>query len=259
MVSEKPTYEELERKIESLEKRLSSVALAMKKIRAREKKYRFIAENSSDIIFIIDDRARYTYISPSYEMHLKRGSELLGKSGFDHIHPEDREYVREIFFSSIESMSQGRVEFRYNHPERGYIWLEALGKPLMMDDGTVQAVVTSRDVTKRRQAEDELRKSEERFRAIFESSEDIIFLKDFELRYVMANPAAQEFFGLSSPELAGKIDSELFGREWAAHMEDSDRRVLKGKILEEVNTHPGHDINKTYHVKKLLFGVQTER
>ncbi|MGM0611659.1 MAG: PAS domain-containing protein, partial [Thermodesulfobacteriota bacterium] len=250
MASKKPSYEELKRKVESLEKRLSSVTRAMKKIRVREKKYSFIAENSSDIILMADDRARYTYISPSHELHLKRGDEILGEIIFDHIHPEDKDRTREIFFALFETREPARVEYRYNHPERGYIWLESTGQPFLTDDGSVQVVIISREVTKRRQAEDELKASEERFRAIFESSDDFIFLKDSELRYVMANPATQELFGLSSTEIMGKVDSELFGAEAAAHIENSDLRVLKGEILEEVDSKPVNGIFRTYHVKK---------
>ncbi len=88
----------------------------------------------------------------------------------------------------------------------------------------------------RRQILNELRKSEERFRAIFEGSGDAIWIKDTNLRLTHVNPAMANVFGCSSHELIGLKDSDLFDGENAHHFRELDLRVLAGDPLEEQRT-----------------------
>ncbi|MCD4750801.1 MAG: PAS domain-containing protein, partial [Thermoanaerobaculales bacterium] len=72
-----------------------------------------------------------------------------------------------------------------------------------------------------------------RFRAVFETAVDSIFIKDAAFRYTHANPAMARLFGMPVRELIGKTDVELFGKEAAAHIVERDRRVLASEVIEE--------------------------
>ncbi|MFO7749294.1 MAG: PocR ligand-binding domain-containing protein [Desulfobacteraceae bacterium] len=96
-----------------------------------------------------------------------------------------------------------------------------------------------------------LNKSEERFRAIFESTTDYIFLKDSELCYTMVNPAMAALFDKPGEELIGQTDWEIFGGKTAEHIHHIDTRVLDGEIIEEEDTKPVKGIPVTFHVKKI--------
>ena len=64
-------------------------------LREREAHYRLLANNIADIIILIDARSLLRYVSQSVEPVLGlRPKDLLGKSCFDMVHPEDRESVR---------------------------------------------------------------------------------------------------------------------------------------------------------------------
>ena len=105
--------------------------------------------------------------------------------------------------------------------------------------------------TKRlKQTEEALKRSEEQFRAIFESADDFVFLKDRELRYVKVNPAMAQLFGKPSEDLIGRTDAELFGAEAGTHIEEIDTKVLNGECIEEEDTNPVNAIRRTFHVKK---------
>ncbi len=86
---------------------------------------------------------------------------------------------------------------------------------------------------KHKKALNTLRESEERFRAIFETSTDLVAIKDDKFRYTHVNPAMGEFFGMDPSDMIGLTDKQLFGSEAAKATEKWDKRVLKGETVEE--------------------------
>jgi PAS domain S-box-containing protein len=95
------------------------------------------------------------------------------------------------------------------------------------------------------------RESEERFRAIFETAKDSIFIKDRHLRYTLVNPTMEHLFGISASQLLGKSDEELFGDEAGAHIREIDSCVLRGEIVEEEDTKPVSGVPTTFHIIKV--------
>ncbi len=162
---------------------------------------RLMTRNISDIVFETDLNGRYTYISPSYEQLLGRGRELAGCSCFDYIHPADREQVLEIFMNSADSGRRDRVEYRYPHPEKGYIWLETVGEIYTSKDNEKRVLLNACDITERKQAEEELRKSEEKYRLLSENAADVIWTADMDLTYTYLSPSLQQVFGYEPEEL----------------------------------------------------------
>ncbi len=81
-----------------------------------------------------------------------------------------------------------------------------------------------------------LKESEERFRAIFETTEDCIFIKDHTLRYSHVNPAMERLFERPASELIGRTEREIFGDEILNVIQDVDIRVLNGEMVEGEQT-----------------------
>ncbi len=98
--------------------------------------------------------------------------------------------------------------------------------------------------------DEEIKQSEERFRAIFDTAKDSIFIKDESLCYIQANPTMERLFNLPTSELIGKTDMDLFGNEAAEKIRESDLKVLSGEIVEEKRTKPVNGMSMTFHTIK---------
>jgi len=89
---------------------------------------------------------------------------------FAHNHPDDSERISASIAESARTLSTWREEFRYNHPRKGTIWLEGLSRPVPEPGGAIVWHGHVQDITARKRAEEELRASEERSRAFFDSN-----------------------------------------------------------------------------------------
>lgn len=93
-----------------------------------------------------------------------------------------------------------------------------------------------REIAEREQAEIALRHSEELFRAIFESAQDLIFIKDLSRRYVKVNPAVERVLGLPAPEIIGLKAEDLLDDRSSEAISEYESRILAGETVEEERT-----------------------
>ncbi len=106
--------------------------------------------------------------------------------------------------------------------------------PIQADGSLYGMLGVNVDITVRRQAEEALRESEERYRALAESTRDIIYIVDQEGTLLYANSAASRSMGLPCSEIVGKRQRDLFPPEMAqAHIEKIGRVFTTGEVLEE--------------------------
>ena len=128
-------------------------------LREREAHYRLLANNIADIIILIDARSLLRYVSQSVEPVLGLApKDLLGKSCFDMIHPEDRESVRSATarLNGIDTVST--VVFRTWRADGTLAWVESKFKLAAeaSDPAQTEFLCVIRDVTERKRMEDEL-------------------------------------------------------------------------------------------------------
>ena len=121
----------------------------------------------------------------------------------DRIHPEDRAATEELVRTSVERCAEYRAEFRALMPDATLRWIEArarvegdaAGRPLRQYGVML-------DITDRRQAEERVRESEERFRLVIENSHDGINLLDLATgRYVVMSPSQVALTGFTAEEM----------------------------------------------------------
>lgn len=127
--------------------------------------YEDLIEHTADLLTVIDETGVIKYESPSIEHLLGyEPEELIGENAFEYIHPEDRQGAFELFSDVVEASTDhttGRFDFRFRHRNGSWVWLEAKGS-----NQTVSAiegyVITSRDITDRKQSERILQRERDR-------------------------------------------------------------------------------------------------
>ena len=102
--------------------------------------------------------------------------------------------------------------------------------------GRKSLITVWEDITRLKLSSKALRESEGRFRTIFESAGDAIFLKDRSFRYTLVNPAFAELFRRRPDSISGLRAEDLFQDEGADYERDVDTRVLAGETIEEQRT-----------------------
>ena len=164
---------------------------------------KLITENMIDIIGIVNDKGIFTFLTPSYGLVTGyTEKESIGTSPFDLVHPEDRTLVISEFTRMITEHIPLTVEYRYLIKDGSYIWLESKGKPICNKDFH-SAIVASREITKRKDAEYALKKNEYNHRIILEHSNDLICLVDPEGNYLYASLSYKDVLGIDPQTLLG--------------------------------------------------------
>ncbi|MCC5829878.1 MAG: PAS domain S-box protein [Phycisphaeraceae bacterium] len=181
--------------------------------RSAEERYRWLAEQSNDVITRCTPEGRYLFISDSVRRHFgQKPDELIGRHIWEFIHPEDVGRVRRLKEEAMAGANSGLAEFRRLCADGRHVWAEIAGTPIR-DPKTGQVVelmMRKRNIEARKLAEAALRESEARFRAIFESSGEGIFIysPDEDL-IVQANPAMARMLGLPVDQIMGKPPAQF--------------------------------------------------
>ncbi|MBD1901581.1 PAS domain S-box protein [Trichocoleus sp. DQ-A3] len=131
-----------------------------------EGKWRSLLQNSSNLITILEADGTIKYASPAIEGILGyKQKELIGKNTFDLVHPEDVSLVKNDFQGVLENSTTAlSIEFRFQHKDGSWRYIEATHSNLVMDAPGVRIVVNSRDITDRKLAETALIQSEAQLR-----------------------------------------------------------------------------------------------
>jgi two-component system, sporulation sensor kinase A len=127
-----------------------------------ESKYRLIAENTSDLIMVMDKEKSISYFSPSHEVVLGYTVPELQKIDLCRlIHSDDVVNFRETITEIIKNKQSMPVEFRFQHISGKWMDFESRCMPVMSDDQVIEhIVIISRDISERKKSEEILLQSE---------------------------------------------------------------------------------------------------
>jgi len=166
-------------------------------LHASEDRLHTFLNSSSDLAFLKDDHFRHVYANQALLDFFGRPAEsVIGKTDFELMPADAAGHCRQTDEAVLESgqphLSQQVVESRH---------FETIKFPVALEGGQVGIGGFIRDITERKQAENALRDSEERFRAIYKGTSVGLALGDLEGRFLDINPALQNILGYSLEEL----------------------------------------------------------
>ena len=188
-----------------------------------------------------------------YGFSAEEKENYIGSPAFDFIDPEYHETLVRNIRDLVSGVSNYKItEYLAIKKDKSRFHVELYSTLLRDASGNPASVLyIERDITKRKLAEDSLRKNEELLNAIVETAKDSIFIKNTSLQYIKVNKAMETLFGMTREEILGKTDSNLFGPENAGHIEEIDSRVLEGKTVEEFPSKPVNGELKHFHTIKV--------
>jgi PAS domain S-box-containing protein len=201
------------------------------KLRISEEKYRSIFENAIEGIFQTTPEGKvvtanttfasmYGYESPQEMIETVTD---IGKAIYVNI--EDRERFKAI--CEEQGFVEGFEEQVYRK-DRKKAWVSINARTVRDENGkTLYYEGTIEDISLRKEIEDALRTSEERYRIFVDSTSDGVFLKDEQLRYTIVNKQLRTFFKKDEGEIIGKTDFDLRPRKDAESAQQADTKSLK--------------------------------
>jgi len=207
----------LARLVPAVERELAQSEVRRKRKQAEEaiklshKRFQSLIENSADAITLLDANGIAIYDSPASPGMLGYDpDELIGQNVFTLMHADDLPKIQDLFQNLLKTPgARANSTFRLRHKNGTWLWIEAVATNLLAEP-SVKAIVTNyRDISERKQAEEALRESEERYRTLIEQASDGIFLADNEGRYIEVNSAGCRLLGYTREEILQKTIRDL--------------------------------------------------
>mgnify|MGYP006288435999 FL=1 len=137
-----------------------------------------ITENILDLVALTDPEGNLEFVGKSHEIFGYERNSLIGENFLNYVHPDDLPRVLDAFKELVGSGAPPRTEYRCRCKDGSYLWIEARGTLLKDENGNLHKILfSSRDVTRREEAERQLQQSEEtarqrekKYRLLFDQS-----------------------------------------------------------------------------------------
>ncbi|MDG6258134.1 MAG: PAS domain S-box protein [Methanomicrobiaceae archaeon] len=201
-------------------------------LRESESQYRTLVENMHDVVYSYSLDGHITYISPNVQTCFGyTPSEMIGHSLFEYLHPEDREAVLRDFQRTITTSEEFTTYCRLIQKDGSVSHVEEIARKVVDGAGTIVGYSgVIRDITQRKQAEEALQESKERYRAVVENSLDAVYRRDLQTdRYDYMSPVIEEITGFTPDEMNTMSIDEVLDR-----IHPDDRRPVDAELARAV-------------------------
>jgi PAS domain S-box-containing protein len=197
-------------------------------LRESEERFRNLADTAPVLIWISGTDKLCTFFNkPWLDFTGRTMEEELGNGWAEGVHPDDYSRCLETYVTSFEARESFKMDYRLRRYDGEYRWVLDQGIPQFSPNGDFIGYIGSCiDITERRNNEQALRESEQRFSRFMRHLPGLARIKDLQGRYVYANAAAMKAFRTSPEELYCRTDDEIFPPETAAQFKENDQQAL---------------------------------
>jgi diguanylate cyclase (GGDEF)-like protein/PAS domain S-box-containing protein len=204
-----------------------------------------VVENSSEIVQIVDPDGTLRYVSPAFGQMLGYDPEKVvdTMNVLEYIHPDDLPHVLEEIEKALSEggIATDKTEYRFRHKDGSWRWMENMSTYLLDDPSVNGIVVTSRDVTERKESEERLRRAEERYRTLVERVPAVVYVQE------ISSTASAMYMSPRIEALTGYTPEECKDPDMRWHMvhpEDRERMQSEDGQMGE----PGKVFASEYRV-----------
>ncbi|HEY3973177.1 MAG TPA: PAS domain S-box protein [Candidatus Sulfotelmatobacter sp.] len=189
-----------------------------KALRESEERFRAIVETTPECVKLLaaDGTLLHMNLSGLQMVGARSGDEVAGRSVYDLVAPEDRERYKS-FNESICRGERGSLQFAMVGLDGNRRYMETHAAPLRNSDETIIHLAVTSDISQRKQAEQALRESEQRYRTITEATPIMVWMSGLDKACFYFNKGWLDFVGRT-------LEQEV-GNGWAegVHPDDFDR------------------------------------
>jgi len=212
-------------------------------LRESEERFRIMADSCPTPMWVTDAAGGVRFVNRTYrEFFGTTYEEVEGSNWQPLIHPDDAPKYLEEFLRAVENHRSFRCETRARRPDGEWRWVSSYGAPRWSPGGEFLGHVgLSPDITERKQAEDALRHSEEKFRQLAENIREVFWMMNAagtEVLYV--SPAYEQIWGRTCEELCRNPMA------WLKDVEPGDQERAHAVFLRQMQ---GEDIDCEYRIR----------
>lgn len=229
------TFQNMRSLRDALEKLRSEVAARKRteeNLRQSEERYRSVINNAGDIIFTMSSEGNYLSLNPAFEkISGWPVQQWVGQSFAPLVPPADLQLAFDILQKTLREEEVGTFELSVRKKNGDHFTGEFTITPLKQGDSVILLGIC-RDVTERKQIEETLAESEQKYRAIFDTAPDAIITTDLEGKITTLNSAVEKIIGWTPAEFLNTSYAQ-----WV-HEEDLDRanvafqKIVAGQVEE---------------------------
>ncbi len=206
-------------------------------VKSSEARYRAVVEDQTDLICRNLPDSTITFVNAAYcRCFGKNLDELVGHKFMPIVHEQDQPMVQEFFASMGKENAVAIHEHRVIDCDGETRWQRWTNRAILDESGEViEFQGTGRDITQRKLAQQALLESEDKFRTIFQSAPDAVFLISIEGkeagRIVAANDTAHRMHGYQPSELVGKLIADIDSDESSHTVPERLHQLAAGEQL----------------------------
>jgi PAS domain S-box-containing protein len=221
LITDKPTYEELELRGKALEKKAVELRRAAEDLRASEEEWRSLVKNAPNLIFIVDREGIIQYIN-----HTVPGLEIekvIGTRQYDYVLPEYHKVMRECIEHVFKTGQNTSYEIAGVGPDGSTSWYMTKVGPIKRNGEVVAVTIMPTDITERKRTEEALQHSEEMYRRLVETMNDGLGIIDKNAVITYVNNRTCEMLRYSRDEIIGHPVTDF--------LDDANQKILKEQIV----------------------------
>ncbi len=206
------------------ERKLAEVAL-----RQSEERYRIVVDNQMEMVVRYRPDGTVIFANQPYCDHLHVSfEELGGRSFLDFVH--DRKKVSQTIQTVLDTKQSTTAESLYITPEGETRWHAWYDRPILDEHGKVIEILgVGRDVTERKNIEEALRRSEERYRIVIENQNELVIRHQLDFTVLFVNPAYCNEFNIPSEDVVGQNLLNFIHEESLSEVLEINATVLQSK------------------------------